>query len=107
MDKDNNLPIATALYSNNSENTTCYIVEPSAPPYIAMTSENLNQNYNNNNDNVVYTDNIVIHEEEEYCGPISCCICIMMSVLFWPLALCVPLCPCDKRKKTINIVNRQ
>ena len=101
--KNNNIPIATEVYNNQDiSSSSSYIIEPSAPPYICMTSETVNDN------NIIYnSETIQIEREEEYCGPISCCICIMMSVLFWPLALCVPLCPCDKKKKIIKIVNRQ
>lgn len=43
--------------------------------------------------------------EEKYCGPISCFIGSIIFFLFWPAAICVPLCPCDKRKKRVLVVN--
>ena len=43
--------------------------------------------------------------EEKYCGPVSCFIGSLLLILFWPVAICVPLCPCDKRKKRVLIVN--
>ena len=92
---DNEIPIAKEVYIH--QNTSSYIIEPSAPPYILMTSETIDENNTNN------TETIEIEKEEQYCGKISFCYCIALTILFWPLALCVPLCPCDKRKKIIRI----
>lgn len=36
-------------------------------------------------------------KRQQYCGPISCCIGIVLVVVFWPAALFVPCCPCDTR----------
>lgn len=37
-------------------------------------------------------------EEEFVCGPISCAIACCLCLIFWPAALFVPCCPCDKQK---------
>mmetsp|Transcript_19142 Transcript_19142/g.24837 ORF Transcript_19142/g.24837 Transcript_19142/m.24837 type:complete len:120 (-) Transcript_19142:376-735(-) len=39
--------------------------------------------------------------EEQYCGPVSCCIAAILVCLFWPAALCVPFCPCDRRERVV------
>jgi hypothetical protein len=41
-----------------------------------------------------------IESEENYCGPTSCAIACIFVLLFWPAALFVPLCPCDRRRVT-------
>jgi hypothetical protein len=43
--------------------------------------------------------------EEPYCGPISCAVACILVLLFWPAALCVPLCPCDRRRVVRRFVN--
>ena len=39
-----------------------------------------------------------IESVEDYCGPTSCAIACILVLLFWPAALFVPLCPCDRRR---------
>ena len=39
--------------------------------------------------------------EEKYCGPVSCCIAVVLVIVFWPAALCVPCCPCDHRRRVV------
>lgn len=40
--------------------------------------------------------------QEQYCGPNTCCIAIVLVFLFWPAALCLPCCPCDRRDRIIS-----
>lgn len=40
--------------------------------------------------------------QEQYCGPNTCCIAIILVFLFWPAALCLPCCPCDRRDRIIS-----
>jgi len=35
---------------------------------------------------------------QNYCGPISCCISVVLALLLPPACLCVPCCPCDVRE---------
>jgi len=46
---------------------------------------------------------VVVEEIEEYCGPKSMCLFIAFLFIFPPVALFVPCCPCDARKKKIQI----
>ncbi|KAJ8605605.1 hypothetical protein CTAYLR_000060 [Chrysophaeum taylorii] len=39
--------------------------------------------------------------EERYCGAVSCCIATVLFILFWPAALFVPCCPCDRRRRVV------
>jgi hypothetical protein len=51
---------------------------------------------------------ILQEEEEKYCGPISCGFATILTLLFFPLALLVPVCPCDSKKnyKFKKMVNK-
>ena len=47
----------------------------------------------------VNPNGVVEFEEERYCGVMSCCIAsVLILVGFFPIALCVPCCPCDRRR---------
>ena len=46
---------------------------------------------------------VVVEEIEEYCGSKSTCLFIALLIVFPPLALFVPCCPCDARKKKVQI----
>ena len=47
---------------------------------------------------VVVLPSAQIESVEQFCGPISCAVACILVILFWPAALCVPLCPCDNRR---------
>ena len=48
----------------------------------------------------VNPNSVVEFEEERYCGVMSCCIAsVLILVGFFPIALCVPCCPCDRRRR--------
>ena len=47
---------------------------------------------------VVVLPSAQIESAEQFCGPISCAVACILVILFWPAALCVPLCPCDNRR---------
>lgn len=36
---------------------------------------------------------------EKYCGPVSCCVAIVLGFVFLPLAFAPLLCPCDERRR--------
>tara|TARA_A100001015_G_C14419872_1_gene492466 strand:+ start:255 stop:491 length:237 start_codon:yes stop_codon:yes gene_type:complete len=46
---------------------------------------------------------VVVEEIEEYCGPKSICLFVALLIIFPPVALFVPCCPCDYRKKKVQI----
>ena len=39
--------------------------------------------------------------EERYCGVVSCLCATVLVFVFWPAALFVPCCPCDKRSRVL------
>jgi len=39
--------------------------------------------------------------EERYCGIVSCLCATVLVFVFWPAALFVPCCPCDKRNRVV------
>ena len=47
------------------------------------------------------------HESERYCGVLSCCVATLLVLVgLFPLALCVPCCPCDKRRRAATTLGR-
>ena len=43
--------------------------------------------------------------EEKYCGPITCCVGVVLFFLFWPATAFMGCCLCDKRtvkKRTVD-----
>ena len=49
----------------------------------------------------VNPNGVVEFEEERYCGVVSCCIAgVLITLGLFPVALCVPCCPCDRRRRT-------
>jgi len=51
----------------------------------------------------VITEQIVV--EEPYCGPCSCFFGVVLALVFWPAALCVPCCPCDTREVPVEVTH--
>tara|TARA_B100000963_G_scaffold341880_1_gene342089 strand:+ start:1348 stop:1602 length:255 start_codon:yes stop_codon:yes gene_type:complete len=47
-----------------------------------------------------------VYVEEQYCGPLSCCIGSVFFILFWPVSFLVACCPCDKRIVKKHVVRR-
>ena len=47
------------------------------------------------------------HESERYCGVLSCCVATLLVLVgLLPLALCVPCCPCDRRRRAATTLGR-
>jgi len=43
----------------------------------------------------------VITTGRKYCGPISSLACVVLLIVFFPAAFCVPCCPCDEEQDTV------
>lgn len=71
---NNNLPVA---YPIKEENINPYIQTEVINPEVIITREK---------------------NQRKYCGPLTTCCCCFWLVVFWPVSLFIPCCPCDEEE---------
>jgi hypothetical protein len=81
------------------QTNVCYN-QPQTTPTVVYTQCEQQQGAGN-------TTIIIQQQNEMYCGPVSLCVAIVLVFLFWPGALCVPLCPCDERPMVTTVTQGQ